>query len=167
MDYDDEDEDVPAATRNNGNEEAHTGPVAQATSSKDSVWLDREEDKMIQNVKRKPLSNTEAREKDSELLKRRKTSIEASCSTEGERLPAEEAVSMERPETTKPSFSAHEGKGCSAKEEGKSAVKIACTKGPAEASGGPTVDTNKGVEAMGAATNGPSLVKAHHGAAGS
>lgn len=168
VDYDDEDEDVPAATGNNGNEGVHRGPVALATSSKDSVWLDREEDKMIQNAKRKPLLNTEAREKDLELLKRRRTNIEASCSNERERLPAEEVVSMERLETSKPSFAAHEDKGCSGKEEGKIAAKSACTKGPAEESGGSTVDsTNKGVDTLGVATNGPSLVKAHHGAAGS
>lgn len=167
VDYDDEDEDVPTAVRNNGNEEVHTGAVVLATSSKDSVWLDREEDKMFQNVKRKPFSSTEVREKDSELLKRRKTNIEPSCSNEEERLPVEQAVSMERPESSKPSFSGHEGKGFSAKEEGKSTVRSACTKSSVEASGCTTADnTNKGVENLGAVTNGPSLVKAQ-GAAGS
>eukprot|EP00250_Pteridium_aquilinum_P011113 c19843_g1_i1 orf=845-3544(-) len=165
VDYDDEDEDVPTAGRNNGNEEVHAGAVALTTSSKDSVWLDREEDKMIQNVKRKPLPSSEVRE-EADLLKRRKTNLEASCSNEQEeRLPLEEAV--DRPDSSKPFLSGHEGKGCNSKEECKSTVRSVCNKSTVEPSGATAVDnTNKGVESLGGVTNGPSLVKSH-GAAGS
>lgn len=165
VDYDDEDEDVATPVRNNGNEEVHFSPVPLATSSKDSVWLDREEDKMFQNVKRKPHLNFEIREKDGDPLKRRKTTTEASSSNEKEeRVSGEESVSVDKAESPRP----HEGKGNCLKEEGKSIGRGISMKSAAETSGGSAAENaNKGVEALGAITNGPtSLVKAH-GAAGS
>ena len=64
VDYDDDEDDLPTV-QSNGNEE---GSVVVAAVSNDSVWLDREEDEMIQNVKRrKYFPITETSENESEL----------------------------------------------------------------------------------------------------
>ena len=81
MDYDDDEEDVPTV-QSNGNEEAS---IIVGAVNNDSVWLDREEDEMIQNVKRKKsVPSTESRENEPEVLKRRKTEVPSN----EERLPA-------------------------------------------------------------------------------
>ncbi|KAH7434115.1 hypothetical protein KP509_06G000800 [Ceratopteris richardii] len=169
VDYEDEDEDMPPPVRSNGNEDVNFSAVASATISKDSVWLDREEEKIFQNVKRKPQLNTEIREKETDISKRQKTSSESSCGSEHEVRPsAGEPASLGKAEleSSVPVLPAEDGLGSGSKDNSKESSTSICTKSTSESSTSSVDTVNKGVEVLGPLTNGPNLVKAH-GAVGS
>jgi hypothetical protein len=139
VDYDDDEDDAPTV-QNNGNEESSI--VVGAAVSNDSVWLDREEDEMIQNVKRKksvPL--TGSRESEPKALKRRKIAVPSNL----EKVPAS---CQEKSESCKSSPSQQENKHGKSVEE-------------AHRSDHAGADDLQEADSIRPVTNGPSYIKAH------
>lgn len=105
VDYEDEDEDPPTVRQDNFNErqlEVHSDGFILSSGMKDSVWLDKEEDKVIQNIKRKSILSADFKEKEADLVKKRKASVGEACRNEQdkEKLSAEILIDRDKIESS-------------------------------------------------------------------
>ena len=150
MDYDDDEDDVPTV-QSNGNEE---GSVIVAAVSNDSVWLDREEDEMIQNVKRrKYFPVTESSENESEVLKRRKTATGVPCSNE-DRPPSSSNEKLSE-------GAMNEEKAESCKSSPPRGVKLCKSVEEVDYLDHTGADHLNEADTLGHVTNGPGYIKTH------
>lgn len=117
VDYEDEDEDPPG--RSNCSErqlDLHSNVwIPPSSANKNAVWLDQEEDKVIQNVKRKSISNVDVKEREEDSVKRQKGSAEIA----GQSQPLEEKLSAELQGETERSAFCKEEKGLPSTHEGE------------------------------------------------